>query len=108
MRIGIADRMAVQLEWRPSGCREWIGALNQYGYGVIFANGKKQLAHRMVWELERGPIPSGLFVCHTCDNRRCCAIEHLFLGTPQENTADKVSKGRQAKGERCRRHTLTF
>ena len=32
---------------------------------------------------------------HRCDNRRCIEIEHLFLGTSQENTADMIAKGRK-------------
>jgi len=44
-----------------------------------------------------GPIPHGLCVCHRCDNPLCIAVEHLFLGTQQENVADAVRKGRMAK-----------
>jgi HNH endonuclease/Homeodomain-like domain len=55
-------------------------------------------AHRVVWELYNGPAPAGMFVCHKCDNPRCVYIEHLFLGTPQDNMTDKVNKGRQHFG----------
>lgn len=55
-------------------------------------------AHRLVWEANKGPIPIGILVCHTCDNTRCINIEHLFLGTPQENMQDKVNKNRQTFG----------
>lgn len=50
------------------------------------------------WTIANGPVPSGLFVCHTCDNPPCCDPDHLFLGTLQDNTDDMVAKGRQAKG----------
>jgi hypothetical protein len=33
-------------------------------------------------------------VLHTCDTRGCINIEHLFLGTAQDNTTDMVNKGR--------------
>ena len=55
-------------------------------------------AHRIVWEAVNGPIPEGMFVCHTCDVPRCVNIDHLFLGTAQDNMNDKMSKGRWAGG----------
>ncbi len=54
--------------------------------------------HRAAWEVTHWPIPDGLFVLHRCDNPPCCDPEHLFLGTDADNTADKVAKGRQARG----------
>ena len=64
-------------------------------YANIKGYGK---AHRYVWERLKGPIPKGMFVCHSCDTPRCINIGHLFLGTPQDNMNDKVKKGRQTFG----------
>ena len=64
-------------------------------------------AHRIVWENFNGEIPEGMFVCHTCDNPRCVNIDHLFLGTPQDNMTDKVNKGRQHFGGPGRRIPLS-
>lgn len=79
-----------------SGCWLWTGAINKNtGYGVIWVNNKRQRAHRASWEIHRGKIPDGLWVLHKCDVKSCVNPAHLFLGTPQDNVADMIAKGRQ-------------
>jgi HNH endonuclease len=51
-------------------------------------------AHRLVYEVEHGPVPLGMVVCHTCDNPGCVNIDHMFLGTQGENLKDMARKGR--------------
>lgn len=66
------------------------------GYGQIHKDGKTAYAHRVAYEIANGPIPDGLFVCHSCDNRKCMNPEHLFLGTYLDNIGDMVGKNRHA------------
>lgn len=106
-RRPIADRLWEKVN-KTDCCWEWTGATGRTsGYGVIEYNGKQTQPHRVVWELAYGPIPDGMYVCHHCDNRLCVRPDHLFLGTPKENTADMIGKGRIARDERMPHTKLT-
>jgi hypothetical protein len=77
-------------------CWLWLAGRSGSGYGTFWIDGKNEPAHRVAWELTHGPIPPGLFACHSCDNPLCCNAEaHLFLGTSRDNVADAFRKGRQ-------------
>lgn len=73
-------------------CWLWTaGTMNGYG---AFGDG---VAHRTSWEILRGAIPDGLYVCHSCDVKRCVNAEtHLFLGTHDDNMSDMSKKGRRS------------
>lgn len=77
-------------------CWPWKRNTNPQGYGTLKAQGKMQRAHRLAYELSRGPIPEGMVVCHTCDNPSCVNPHHLFLGSQRDNVRDMMSKGRQS------------
>lgn len=78
------------------GCIPWLGTRTDKGYGTLRINSKgpKSTAHRIAWALKNGDIPPELCVLHHCDNPSCVNADHLFLGSPLENSRDMVRKGR--------------
>ena len=87
-----------------SGCRIWTGPTFNGGYGRLttkHADGeyRSEPIHRIAWREEKGPIPDGMLVLHKCDTPACFRVDHLFLGTSADNSADMVSKGRSLVGE---------
>ena len=98
----LADRLWRKVEKTPGGCWVWQGYRHpERGYGQIGRGrtGEGLIeTHRAAWEVTHGPIPEGMFVCHSCDNPPCCNPADLFLGTPADNVADMLRKGREARG----------
>jgi hypothetical protein len=95
-RIIIPVQERFEEKWMPepnTGCWLWIGR-TRIGYGRFDIGDKVIYAHRLAWELYRGPIPEGLHVCHDCDTPCCVNPDHLFLGTQKDNMQDKIKKGR--------------
>lgn len=87
-----------QLVRVASGCLEWTSELSHNGYGrfrfEIDGVVHRWQAHRLVYTVYKGNIPDGLVVMHSCDNPKCCAIEHLSLGTHKDNMQDAQRKNR--------------
>ena len=87
-----------------NGCWGWKGYVDKNGYAQINGhNGKRHVpikAHRVSYMIYKGQIEKGKIICHTCDNPSCTNPDHLWMGTPKENTADMMRKnrGRKAHG----------
>jgi hypothetical protein len=69
----------------PGPCQLWAGALDRSGYGRVWHDGAARLAHRVAYEIERGPIPAGLDLDHRCAVRACCNPNHLEPVTHRVN-----------------------
>lgn len=84
----------------------WIlgNRLNHAGYTMMSVDGKRNFAHRLLFELMVGTITEGMVVDHMCHNeaasrfeckggkkcphRACFNPYHMKLSTQQENTAN--------------------
>jgi HNH endonuclease len=85
-------------------CWPWTGGRGgSMGYGRF----RGRQAHRVAYEISRGPIPDGMVVRHSCDNPLCCNPFHLNPGTHKDNTGDAIKRGRLATGARHGKTKLT-
>lgn len=84
-------------------CWRWLGSVQsrkRMYYGNCWRDGRWDKAHRVAWELKRGPVPAGLVVMHTCDHGWCVRPGHLALGEAASNAQDQKRKGRSRRGVR--------
>ncbi len=70
---------------KSKDCWRWRNSHSHLGYALVMWFGKTRPAHRIAYELTRGPIPDGLVIDHLCRNRWCLNPDHMEPVTQREN-----------------------
>jgi hypothetical protein len=99
-QIDPLERVWFKIAPNDSGCWIWQGSAFPDGYGQFKVKGRNWRVHRWLYTVLKGDIADGLVVMHSCDTPLCVNIQHLSLGTHQENQADSVVKGRRSSWRR--------
>lgn len=95
------DRLSEVLENRiltSTGCLIHSGRKDTYG--TLYYKGKQHNLHRLSYIREHGEIPKGMHILHTCNNKNCSNVEHLYLGTQKENVRDSKAGNNKNRIER--------
>lgn len=90
------ERFEEKIFYSPDGCWYWTGERLKIGYGRTYNNKTYEYAHRASYRIYKQD-PTGMLVCHHCDNPLCVNPDHLFLGTHRDNTRDMMRKNRGSK-----------
>jgi hypothetical protein len=84
------------------GCWPWQGALDKDGYGIFTYARKSYRAPIISLKLDGRPVQAGQYACHTCDNPPCVRPDHLYPGTPKQNSSDAVARNRARPGKKAK------
>lgn len=93
-----------------SKCTLWDKSTDRAGYGQVFVNGKRRLAHRLKYcEAHNCTYESirGYIIRHTCDTPSCVNPDHLLIGSHADNMRDRAERKRTAVGTVHGRSKLT-
>lgn len=67
-------------------CFVWQRTKTSDGYGSVCIDGRSVVAHRVAYELSKGPVACWLTIDHLCRNRPCINPAHHEPVTQAENT----------------------
>lgn len=99
------DKM-IKIFWskvdKSKDCWIWLASKDKNGYGQFLYKNLRR-AHKFSYFIHHGILEDGKIICHHCDNPSCINPDHLYAGTHQSNSDDKIARGRARYGSRLGR-----
>ena len=93
----LVHQLTTNYSVNEQGCWVWLGNYYDSGYARLSrfrpVSDLHERAHIASYLVNIGPIPQGMFVCHSCDNKGCINPKHLWLGSNKDNQLDAKKKG---------------
>jgi hypothetical protein len=92
------DKAGLPPAYRPDlgPCWLWTGAVNNWGYGVIWDGKRLRYAHHLSYDLHGLTVPEGMELDHLCSVRTCVRPTHLEPTTHLENVRRAWRRKREA------------
>lgn len=97
-------RLLQKISITNSGCWEMMSSVQGNGYSKIWDGEKVVYAHRLSYEIFRGPIKDGMVIDHLCRNRKCVNPYHLEVVTMKVNTQRGDAGEHMAKIQAAKTH----
>ena len=91
------ERVAKRTVRNGNGCLVWTRSVGASGYPQMSVDGRVRNVHRFLYMRAHPETSEALDVLHTCDNKRCVELSHLYAGTKSDNALDLRETGRGGK-----------
>lgn len=74
------------------------GCVNRDGYLRVCLHGKRYRVHRIIWEMENGPIPDGMQIDHIDHSRSNNNLKNLRMISSQDNHKNQSKHSNNTSG----------
>jgi hypothetical protein len=85
-----------KIDWSATAagdpCYNWMGSTNKKGYATLIRKISGKWVPKTVNRLLLGLIDPKKMACHTCDNKSCVRMEHLYVGDAYTNQKDRAER----------------
>jgi hypothetical protein len=101
------SKIYIPEDYNIKECWLWLSGTDKDGYGEFRLDNITFKAHRIMYEIIKGPIDDDMEICHSCNNTSCVNPYHMRQGTSQDNANDRIISKTVPMGSSHINSTLT-